>query len=217
LNRDGRLAWPAPGLLALFRLAGRVHEATGGAFDPSVQPLWLAQAKGLVPEAARQLVGWEGVRLSEPEIRLTRPGMALTFNGIGQGWAADRIADLLRGRGFGDILVDMGEISAQGRRPDGERWEAAITLPDGTEVGRRALENRALATSAPMGTRIGSGGNLPHIIGPNGQRPIWRLVSISAGQAALADALSTAVCLMPRQSIDAALANFPGVRLEVLI
>jgi FAD:protein FMN transferase len=46
LNRDGRLAHPSPPILGLFALAARVHTATGGVLDPTIQPLWLATATG---------------------------------------------------------------------------------------------------------------------------------------------------------------------------
>lgn len=215
LNRDGRLARPAPGIRALFELADKVHAATGGAFDPSIQPLWRAVATGADRQAAHRLVGWDGVALGPEEIRLTRPGMALTFNGIAQGAAADRIAALLAAEGFRDVLVDMGEIAALGRHPDGRPWQAAIALPDGTELARAALGDRALATSSPAGTLIGGG--LPHILDPrDGRAPPWRIASVSARSAALADALSTAFCLMERPAIDRALAAFPDARLELI-
>ncbi len=46
LNRDGRLMHPAPEIITLFNTATAVHSATEGAFDPSIQPLWLAAATG---------------------------------------------------------------------------------------------------------------------------------------------------------------------------
>jgi thiamine biosynthesis lipoprotein len=55
----------------------------------------------------------------------------------------------------------------------------------------------------------------PHILGPQGQAPVWQTVSVSAPEAAIADALSTAFCLMDRVAIDKALARFPDARLEV--
>ena len=217
LNRDGRLAHPGPEIVALFDLADRVHRATGGAFDPSVQPLWLALATGGDTAAARTLVGWERVRVSPEAIRLD-PGMALTFNGIAQGAAADRIAALMRAEGFGDVLIDVGEIAGLGLSPRGVPWRAGIVLPDGTEVGRAALRDRALATSAPGGTRIGSrsGPGSGHILDPRGGAARWRLAAVTAPSAALADALSTAFCVMDRHQIDAALAAFPQARLAVL-
>jgi len=212
LNRDGRLAWPAPGITGLFALAGRVHAATGGVFDPSIQPLWLATATGGDIAAARRLVGWHRVRRDPAEIALD-PGMALTFNGIAQGHAADRVAALMRAEGFGNVLIDMGEVMALGQR-DGRPWLAAIAAPDGTDRARTALSDRALATSSPMGTRIGDGSG--HILHPAGLPPRWSTVSVSALDAATADALSTAFCLMDRAAIDAALAAFPGAALEYL-
>ncbi len=211
LNRDGHLAWPSADLLDLLTLAGQVTAATGGAFDPSVQPLWLALAEGRDPGAARALIGWHLVRLSPEEIRLGH-GQALTLNGIAQGWAADRIAALLRKEGFTEALVDMGEIAALGSASGG--WPAIIQAPDGASLAETRLTNRALATSSPQGTLVNG---QPHILGPKGQQPIWQTVSVSADRAALADGLSTAFCLMDRPAIDAALAAFPEARLEVLV
>lgn len=213
LNRDAHLAWPSPGLVDLLRLAGQVHAATGGAFDPTVQPLWLATATGSDAGAARALIGWNRVRLSPQEIRLD-PGQALTLNGIAQGWAADRIAGLLRAQGYTDALIDMGEIAALGHAPDAAPWRAAIASPEGRPLGAARLGDRALATSSPRGTLIGPG--LPHILGPAGQPPLWQTVSVSAPKAAVADALSTAFCLMDRAAIGRALAAFPEARVEVL-
>jgi thiamine biosynthesis lipoprotein len=209
LNRDGQLAWPSPDLVDLLTLAGQVHRATGGAFDPTVQPLWLALSQGSGTKAARALTGWDRVRLSAREIRLD-PGQALTLNGIAQGWAADRIAALLRAQGFTEALVDMGEIAALGERG----WPAVIAGPDGAPLAETRLANRALATSSPRGTLVNG---QPHILGPQGQPPLWQTVSVSAPSAALADALSTAFCLMERPSIDAALAGFPAARVAVLV
>lgn len=210
LNRDGHLAWPSPDLLELLILAGQVHAATGGAFDPTVQPLWLALAEGTDPAKARALIGWDRLCLSAEEIRLA-PGQALTLNGIAQGWAADRIAALLRRQGFAEALVDMGEIVALGQAESG--WPVVIAEADGTALAETRLANRALATSSPRGTLVNG---QPHILGPKGQAPLWQTVSISAPSAALADALSTAACLLDRPGIDRALAAFPGARLAAL-
>lgn len=213
LNRDRRLTHPDPDLLALCDLADRVHAATGGVFDPSIQPLWLASATGGDLTAARAAIGWTRVRLARDEIRLD-PGMALTFNGIAQGLAADRIAAMMRAEGLGNVLIDMGEVQALGLRPDGAPWQARIAGPDGESLCDLALRDRALATSSPMGTRIGR--THGHILRPDGGPALWRTVSVSAPEAAVADALSTAACLMDRASIERALAAFPGARLEHL-
>ncbi|KAF0172398.1 MAG: ApbE family lipoprotein [Rhodobacteraceae bacterium] len=206
LNRDGHLAYPGPDLLALIALATQIHTATAGAFDPSIQPLWLATASDTDPAQAE--TGWQRLHTTAEELRLA-PGMALTFNGIAQGHAADSIAALLRAEGYDNVLIDMGEIIGLGPTP----WQAAIADPTGQTLAEIPLQNRALATSSPRGTVIGA--NQPHILHPT-RRPQWSTVSISAPSAALADALSTAACLLSRAEIITALSHFPEARLETL-
>lgn len=214
LNRDGWLACPSADMQALFDLSSAVHVATGGVFDPTIQPLWLAIAAGGDAAEAAALIGWTRIRRDSSEIRLDYR-MQLTFNGIAQGHAADCIARLMRSEGFGNVLIDMGEIAALGERPGGGGWQADIATPDGHALRRLQLQDRALATSSPMGTLIGGG--KPHIISPTGCAPLWRLASVSAPRAALADALSTAFCLMDLEGIERALGYFPEARLEVLV
>lgn len=164
--------------------------------------------------AARTLVGWQRAKVSEDEIVL-EPGMQLTFNGVAQGYAADRVAALLRSEGYGNVLIDTGESIAIGLKDGRRPWTAGIAKPDGEIVRRLDLSGRALATSSPRGTLIGGG--KPHIIDPAGQAPRWQLASVSARSAALADALSTAFCLMDRPAIERALTHFAGTRLEALV
>lgn len=228
LNRTGLLQPPAPDFLALLERADAVYRATGGAFDPTIQPLWLlhagAAAAGRHPTpqeitATRHRSGWRHLRVSPQSVTFDRPGMAVTLNGIAQGFIADCVAALLRRRGFRDVLVDTGEVVALGSRPDGSPWRAGIALPDGRIVRRLGLRGRALATSAPLGTPLGPGDRSGHILDPRSGTAAarWRLVSVAASSAALADGLSTAFCLLSRNDIDRALAAHPDASLEALL
>ena len=138
--------------------------------------------------------------------------MAITLNGVAQGFATDCIAALLRARGFADALVDAGEIVAMGT------WPVGIARADGAVISRLALSDRALATSAPFGTVLDPRGIVGHIVDPRAGGPggSWRTVSISAPCATLADALSTACCLLDRERISDALVAFPDAVVEVL-
>ncbi|GAG39593.1 unnamed protein product, partial [marine sediment metagenome] len=202
LNLEGQLKYPSPELLDVMSLSGALHAASGGAFDPTVQPLWIARVKGDDLEAARAATGWEFVRFDTTEVRLLRPGMGLTLNGIAQGYITDQIAALLRRRGLDQVLIDMGEIAAIGGRPDGQGWRAGIATPDGQIVQHVALRDRALATSAPFGTVVPDNRNLGHIIDPRGKgvSELQTLVSISAATAVVADGLSTACCLLDKKA-----------------
>lgn len=217
LNREARLDTPPFELLDCLTLAASVHRASGGSFDPTVQPLWLAEAGALtqgtpLTEAeraqVRALIGWEGVTLA-PEAITLRPGMALTLNGIAQGFIADRVAALLESHGLTRALIDTGEMRAL---PEGD-WPVKLASGGGI-----TLRDRALATSAPLGMTFGGDGVTSHILDPRTGRPLrsaWQSVSISAPSAALADALSTSACLMDsRAAIDGLCASFPGARVE---
>lgn len=221
LNRDGELTAPAPEMLELLSLCTAVHASTGGAFDPTIQPLWtlFADHAGNPPadllKATRAVTGWASVSVTPGRIALARPGMAMTLNGIAQGHVTDRIAALLRARGLTDVLVDMGEIAGSGNGPDG--WSAGIAAPDGQVIRRTTLRDRALATSAPLGTRFGKDDRIGHILDPRRGAPdaVRPLVSVTAGRAALADALSTAFCLMSDSEIGSALKRHETARVEV--
>ncbi len=220
LNRDGALDAPPFELVECLGIADAVNAATDGAFDPSVQPLWAAYAEahatGTAPTAAsldraRTCVGWTGVAVSPSRIGFARPGMALTLNGIAQGYIADRVAMLLKAGGLGDILVDTGELHALGGMPGGGDWPVGFA-----GGGRAGLRDQALATSAPLGTSFDAEGTVGHILDPrtgrpaSGNRPV---ISVTAPSAALADALSTGLCLLDAQEGARALAAFPGSRL----
>jgi len=223
LNQNASLAEPPFELLECLSLAGRVHAASDGRFDPTIQPLWAChaeaaanggQAQTAALVKARALTGWEGVSLDPAAITL-RPGMALTLNGIAQGYIADRVAAMLTAEGLTNILIDTGEFRALGTQPDGAAWP--VKLRAGGEV---ALAARALATSAPLGTTFDAAETLGHILDPRNGLPAqtkWREISISADHAALADALSTAACLCDTTAaIDACLAHFGDATLEAV-
>lgn len=229
LNEQGILRRPPPELLEVLSLADAIHAETNGAFDPTVQPLWKLYAAAVrqnrLPDsselsAARKLVGWGSVRFDADRVDFLHPGMGITLNGIAQGYISDRIAELLRAEGLRNVLVDMGEIHAVGQRPGGGPWRVGIRNPEGGILSHQVpLSNRALATSAPMGTVLDSSGRIGHIFSPTTGLPAasWKQVSVSASAAAMADGLATAFCLMERTDIMRAASKFQSVKVEKLI
>ncbi len=210
LNAAGRLADPAPEMLELLSICSTVNARTGGAFDPTIQPLWALYAErfsaGNTPSAAEIAAlntGWQHVQFSPAEVRFAKPDMALTLNGIAQGFIADKVAAFFRAEGIENVLVNTGEIMALGVAPDGNAWPVTIANAGGQIA---LLSNAAMATSAPLGTVFDPAGRVSHILDPRtglagGQ---WGQVSVTATSAALADGLSTAFCLMDEAEIQAA-------------
>jgi len=199
--------------LHILSLAEAVHRASGGTFDPTVQPLWAALAGDDTDcESAQGVAGFEHVRYDPEGISFDRAGMALTLNGIAQGYVTDRIAALFAAAGLRHVLVDIGELRALGGHRDGTGWPVRIAGSDRVV----ALGDRALATSATQGTTIDRAGTVGHIIDPRTGRPVAgnRQVTVSAPTAALADALSTAACILPGDEIEGLVRAFDGARIE---
>lgn len=203
LNARGSLAAPPPELLEVLGLARAIHAETDGLFDPSVQPLFDCYARASLhsgppdSDAVAEALGrvdFASVRFDTSGIALSRPGMALTLNGIAQGYVTDRIAALLRSRGLHDVLVDIGEIVAAGRGPSGSGWR--VRIANGGPV--LTIADCAIATSMPGGTVIDPEAQIGHILHPSKGwvEPLHGQVTVLADTAALADGYSTAAGLM---------------------
>ena len=227
LNRQGALAAPPPELVELLEQSRAVWALTGGVFDPTVQPLWRAYADhfaapGADPAGPSQerianalaFVGFDGVGFNRDRIAFARSGMALTLNGIAQGFITDRIVELLRAGGVTSTLADVGEIRALGRRPDGSPWRVGIAGDDAQTV---ELVDRAIATSSAGGFRFAGPGSPSHLLDPRSgmAASLHESVSVLAPEAATADALATAFCLMPAAEIEALLPSLPGVEVRI--
>src|SRR5690606_14363853 len=125
----------------------------------------------------------------------------------------DRIVELLRAGGVTSTLADVGEIRALGRRPDGSPWRVGIAGRD----ERIDLVDRAIATSRASGFRFGRAGSPGHILDPRSglATSLHERVSVLAPEAATADALATAFCLITTPQIEALLPALPGVEVRL--
>ena len=233
LNRTGILVAPAPDMVSLLRTSLYFSELTGGAFDPTVQPLWALYARhfssdrpdpdgppaDLLAEALAR-VGSKGLLVSDTRVALVKHGAAVTLNGIAQGYATDRVVDMLRKAGLSTSLVDMGEVRAIGARPDGAAWHVGLADPDrpGVLAGTVDLIDRAVATTAGAGFRFDALGRFTHLFDPaTGRSPsAFRMVSVVAPTATEADALSTAFSLMSLPRIRDVVSARQGLQARVL-
>ncbi len=226
LNRTGTLNRPPADFRLLLNYCRQIFESTAGAFDPTVQPLWEACrdhfSAGTADEAAlderlaraRRLTGFQHVQADDHATRFARDGMAVTLNGIAQGFLTDRIAALLRRHGVTSALVETGETYGLGQRPDGSGpWRIGLAAPGYRSLSRIvSLSDSAVATSAPDAARFDREGRYHHLFDPATGRPSqrYRSASVIAPTAWLADGFSTAFSTMSRAEIEAALARHPG-------
>ncbi len=232
LNRAGFLIAPPPDLVALLDASRIFWKKTGGAFDPTVQTLWETYRDHFSrPDAdpagpsqsdlgrALSRVGFHGVRHDEDKVVMGRK-MALTLNGVAQGYITDRIVDTLRESGVTSCLVDMGEERAIGSRLDGSPWRVGLAESQDSEMPDQIVRivDRAVATSSMSGFHFDEAGHFGHIIDPRkGAVPaLYRRVSVVADDAVTADALSTAFSLMQEDSIGSAIQAFPEVTVDLV-
>ena len=191
LNRMAAFASVAvePGLFALLVRAGELSAATDGAFDITSSPLskvWgFHRRAGRIPgeeesSQALELVGWKQILLDPAarSVRFDKPGVELSLNSIGKGYALDRAADLLQCQGVCDFMLHGGQSSvlaagAHAATPD-RGWTIGLRHPLRPEarLAEFYLRNEALATSGTgrqhfyhQGQRFG------HILDPRSGQP----------------------------------------------
>jgi len=216
LNACGRLDAAPADLRVLLTEALALAELSDGAFDPTVQPLWALYARhfsnpdadpeGPAPDAigrAKALIDWRNVEIENAGIRLREPAMAITLNGIAQGYITDRVGALLQDRGFEHVLVNMGEQLALGPKWDGAAWRVGIANPAAPEtvLTELSLVHGAIATSGGYGYRFDPAGRFTHILDPSTGAPArqWASVTVVTDRAAAADGLSTALTVAPAE------------------
>lgn len=231
LNATASLRHASTDLCQILRLGRSVAQHSGGAFDVSTQPLWLVwsawaeahagQERKVVSEAwrkriaaARAKVDWRGVRVYGHEVHL-QSGMALSLNGIAQGYAADQAQAVLKAHGIAHAMLDTGETALIGQSPQGP-WRLGVLQASGAtgmsgaqgEVRSQAgpafwPQGRAVATSTDDQTWFTPDHQHHHIFDPrSGYSPShWAHVTVLAPSAALADALTKVFFMCPPHDV----------------
>jgi FAD:protein FMN transferase len=227
LNRDGRLDDPSPALLQMLETAALMHEATAGAFDVTIQPLWRAMdgaAKrgrwldAAELAAAQARVDQRALAFDRRSVGFLKPGMAVTLNSLSRGLAADRVAAALTKLGVARATFDTDVLGARGLRPDGRQWLARVRDPRRPERSVAATPVAGfLATSGDYQYFWTPDFSRNHIVDPRrGASPgDFASVTVRADSGLMADALSTAAFLVGREAAPALLAGFGAQALFV--
>ena len=176
---------------------------TGGAFDPTVEPLTRRFRNGQSHSMSHEpssagspsVVGWNQIRL-DPETRTVAmpPGAGLDLGGIGKGIALDLAARVLAQHGVHDALLDAGgQLLALGSPPGEVGWTVTPADP-----GDRQRPTYPLILSGVSLATSGNSERPGEIVDPATGRPVDGRFSASALalDATSADALSTALFVM---------------------
>lgn len=224
LNRDGIVEAPDSHLLYVLTFAQQLSALTAGAFDITVQPLWRAfseaSSRGALPApekiaAAKSLVDWRQLEVQQQQVRLHAPGMAITLNGLAQGYAVDLALEVLRVRGVRHALLNTGEFGAIGRKTPAQPWILGINHPRQADAVSALVEmdGRKIATSGDYATVFSSDFVHHHIFDPasGDSPPALASVTVAAPSGILADGLSTAFMVMGADKAFGLAAQLPEV------
>ena len=226
LNTEGSIDGPPPELTAVMRQARYFHQASQGAFDPTVQPLVDLFRNGAgassvsVPPSedrileALALVDGRRVEVSPENIRLTNPGMGVTLDGIAKGYVVDRMASVLENQGLENFLVDAGgDIRSAGLRDDGQPWRVGVQDPkkQGDLPDVIGLTNSSVATSGSYEIYFDRERTRHHLVSARsgGSPRFSQSVSVVAPTTLAADALATSVFVMEPEGGVAFIESLP--------
>ena len=205
----------------LGRLIGRALDISGftdGAFDVTyagVGRLWdFKRVPVQVPDqaavdAALLNVGYQRVVMNAERTTVDLPaGMSIGLGGIAKGYGVDRAMSVLMEHGVEHGIVNAGgDLKALGRKL-GEPWEVAIRHPRDEErvLAVIPVVNSCIVTSGDYARFFEyEGQRYHHILDPRTGFPSRGCMSatVVAPEAATADALATALCVLgPERGLE---------------
>ena len=202
----------------LIARALKIGELSGGAFDVtfySVGKLW--DFKATPPKlpnkaeiaAALEKVGWSKVKVDLAASSVELPaGTKIGLGGIAKGYGVDRAMRVIMKRGIRHALVNAGgDLKALGR-DRGQPWEVAVRNPRQREqiLAVLPVSNVCVVTSGDYERFFEhEGKRYHHILDPRTGYPSQGCISatVTAPDAAFADALATALCVLgPKQGLE---------------
>ena len=203
-----------------LQLSRRINVETNGAFDVTIGFLlscWRNPDKTLrIPskeelDIARQRTGMDLFKLDESQctVELLRDKVQIDLGGIGKGYAIDKMAELLGDWSIDVALIHGGYSSALavGSPPGTKGWPVTLSNPRNLKQTLAALflKNQALSGSGVQKGR--------HIIDPRTAQPVEGRCAAwaCAGDAATADALSTAFMVMSPDEVRQYCSRHPDV------
>ena len=221
LNKEGYILNPPKELVEVLNFANNISENTNGAFDATVQPLWIihksySKHKNIAIlndeiQKVKNLISYKNIEINENKIYFKKENMQITLNGIAQGYITDKITYILKERGFTNVLVNLGEFNSIGGYDENRDWN--IATPYLNDIKYLKLNNNAVASSGGYGTRFDEKYHHLFDVNTGTSANYINSVTIKASNAMLADALSTAVFVMSEKQREKIKSIYPNIEI----
>ena len=221
LNKKGYILNPPKELVEVLNFANNISENTNGAFDVTVQPLWIihesySKHKNIDRlndeiQKVKNLISYKNIEINKNKIYFKKENMQITLNGIAQGYITDKITNILEQRGFTNVLVNLGEFNSIGGYDENRDWN--IATPYLNDIKYLKLNNNAVASSGGYGTRFDEKYHHLFDVNTGTSANYINSVTIKASNAMLADALSTAVFVMSEKQREKIKSIYPNIEI----
>lgn len=218
-----------------MELVGRsleIARLTEGGFNIAIGPAveaWSVTERQHIPsatelEALRLLVDWSTIELHPQtgSIFLPRPGMRIDVGGIGKGYTADRVVEVLKKAGVvGGVVALAGDIKTFGDSPGMKGFQVGIRHPrqEGAMVAMIELHNEAISTAGDYERYFEQDGvRYHHILDPISLEPARKCQSVSviAKEGTMADGLDTGIFVLGPERGMALVERLPDVEAVII-
>jgi thiamine biosynthesis lipoprotein len=221
-------------LIYLLERSKKISELTQGAFDvtyASMDKIWKYDGSMKKMPSETEIknsvakVNYKNLIIDEKKqtVFLKETGMKIGLGGIGQGYIADKIKELLKQKGVVAGIINVsGDISTWGKQPNGEQWKIGIKNPVNKDkiFATFPIEDTAVETSGSYEKYVVfNGKRYSHIIDTRTGYPATGLVSVSvfAKTTELADALATGIFVLGKEVGMDLINQLPGIECIMVV
>ena len=239
-NRSGKLISPSSTFKDMMDSAAKYNRMSEGYFEPTLYPLIKAWGFSFEKRAemdslkVAELIGFIGfeemISVTDSGYVATKPGVMLDITGLGEGYAIDKLVEVVEKNQITNYMVEIGgEMKARGINSRNTRWTIGIEDPSQAEMGvtstmltKVELDNRSISSSGNYRKFYidETGNRRSHLIDPQTGYPVSHSmisVSVLAPSATQADALATAFMGMGHEKAMILAESLTGVEAMFVI
>lgn len=204
-----------------------IAQLTHGGFNIALGPAieaWSVTERQQVPddhalEQLKLLVDWTSIQIDQTAqtIYLPHKGMRIDVGGVGKGYAADRVVEVMKRAGAkGGVVALSGDMKAFGVLPERTGFPVGIRHPreEGALIGIIDLQDEAISTAGDYERFFERDGvRYHHILDPHTLQPArgCQSVTVIAKEGTMADGLDTGIFVLGPENGMALIERLPDV------